>query len=327
MTYLGLVFSCFVYIPFGEDVLGLVHAYIHDDVPYLDSEHTEGIWERDIKKASTRLDNSRLEKQMIGFTVTAQIGNAFTEIGMPFVIRTIVTLVTKRSRPKSKPVGDLTEQAFLQEVRDDVQFRLRYDVFDDYSEMLTQFGYVVIWSCIWPLAPGVFSHFFTSPIYSRNFSVTALLNNWLEAPSDAFKITTHLRRPIPVRTESIGAWLRCLKALTWFGAIINTIIVYLLGNSRPIQGETLLWALVLASLASHAYLVVQHLMAVVLERLFWNKSREEQEMIQCERWAKDVCWDVIAVSSSDEETHEEELSDFWSLDEGLAEIRRGLKEA
>jgi len=28
-----------------------------------------------------------------------------------------------------------------------------YDVFTDYNEMASQFGYVVLWSTIWPLAP------------------------------------------------------------------------------------------------------------------------------------------------------------------------------
>ena len=29
-----------------------------------------------------------------------------------------------------------------------------YSLFVDYSEMVTQFGYVALWSTIWPLAPG-----------------------------------------------------------------------------------------------------------------------------------------------------------------------------
>lgn len=38
----------------------------------------------------------------------------------------------------------------------------------------------------------------------------AFLNNWLEMRSDAFKIMTHSRRPLPKRVESIGAWLDCM---------------------------------------------------------------------------------------------------------------------
>lgn len=56
--------------------------------------------------------------------------------------------------------------------------------------MVTQFGYVALYSTIWPLAP-----------------LMALVNNWLELRSDAFKVTTHTRRPVPVRSDTIGPWL------------------------------------------------------------------------------------------------------------------------
>jgi anoctamin-10 len=59
--------------------------------------------------------------------------------------------------------------------------------------MVTQFGYVALYSTIWPLAPAM-----------------ALSNNWLELRSDAFKMTTHTRRPIPARVDTIGPWLENL---------------------------------------------------------------------------------------------------------------------
>lgn len=41
----------------------------------------------------------------------------------------------------------------------------------------------------------------------------ALLNNWLELRSDAFKISNHVRRPIPTRTDTIGPWLDSLVCI------------------------------------------------------------------------------------------------------------------
>lgn len=74
----------------------------------------------------------------------------------------------------------------------------------------------------------------------------ALLNNWLELRSDAFKITTHVRRPIPTRTDTIGPWLESLVShstvsseyllsdsidfqtfITWLAALTNSALVYL----------------------------------------------------------------------------------------------------
>lgn len=61
----------------------------------------------------------------------------------------------------------------------------------------------------------------------------ALLNNFLELRSDAFKITVHHRRPVPKRTDTIGPWLEALTFLTWLGALTNAALVYLF---HPLKG-------------------------------------------------------------------------------------------
>jgi len=60
--------------------------------------------------------------------------------------------------------------------------------------MVAQFGYIALWSTIWPLAP-----------------LMALLNNILDFPLDAFEIVTHFRHPLRHRTDTIGPWLDCLS--------------------------------------------------------------------------------------------------------------------
>ncbi|KIJ65626.1 hypothetical protein HYDPIDRAFT_88265 [Hydnomerulius pinastri MD-312] len=71
--------------------------------------------------------------------------------------------------------------------------------------MVTQFGYIALWSAIWPPAP-----------------VMALLNNHIEIRLDAFMIAVHTRRPIPVRPGTIGPWLESLWFLTWLSALTNS---------------------------------------------------------------------------------------------------------
>lgn len=58
-------------------------------------------------------------------------------------------------------------------------------------------------------------------------TVMSLVNNFFELRSDAFKITVHNRRPIPARTDTIGAWLDALSFLTWLAALTNSALVYL----------------------------------------------------------------------------------------------------
>jgi anoctamin-10 len=49
--------------------------------------------------------------------------------------------------------GGVAERMFLDRVREEAALA-GYELFHDYSEMVTQFGYVVLWSAIWPLAGG-----------------------------------------------------------------------------------------------------------------------------------------------------------------------------
>jgi hypothetical protein len=41
-------------------------------------------------------------------------------------------------------------------------------------------------------------------------TVMAFLNNWLEMRGDALKIVKHVRRPIPLRTDTVGPWIEVL---------------------------------------------------------------------------------------------------------------------
>jgi anoctamin-10 len=49
--------------------------------------------------------------------------------------------------------GGMAERVFLERVREEAALP-EYELFGDFSEMVTQFGYVVLWSAIWPLAGG-----------------------------------------------------------------------------------------------------------------------------------------------------------------------------
>ena len=147
-------------MPFGREVLGLLHLQLFTfDLMGMTSslagEEGELLWERDLFKASTKLNSTRLQTQMFAFLVTAQLANAFQELGMPYVIRWLrshISPPTKTKRSGDRP--GTQDERLLDRIKEEVSTLLDYDVFDDYCEMVTQFGYIVIWSSIWPLAPG-----------------------------------------------------------------------------------------------------------------------------------------------------------------------------
>jgi hypothetical protein len=59
----------------------------------------------------------------------------------------------------------------------------------------------------------------------------SFVNNFFELRSDAAKICLNNRRPIPVRSETIGPWLEVLGFTAWLAALNNTALVYLFQQS------------------------------------------------------------------------------------------------
>ena len=194
----------------------------------------------------------------------------------------------------------------------------------------------------------------------------SLANNWLELRSDAFKIATHARRPIPSRTDTIGPWLDALTFITWLAALTNSALVYLFrpgdqckpvgsslershdrltmlkaaaGGSGASEGQQLLLAALLIALgASHGYILLRMLVRHALERLLWRGSAEAREAERVETVVKEEYLRSLGVAQvvrSDGGAgadalggdEEEAPSAFWGHDEGLDELSRGTKDA
>lgn len=63
------------------------------------------------------------------------------------------------------------------------------ETYDDYLEMFIQFGYVFLFSSVYPMA-----------------AFWAIFNNILEIRADAFKLCIVNQRPMSKRVKDIGAW-------------------------------------------------------------------------------------------------------------------------
>ena len=269
VSYLGIFLTAFVYVPFGSVI-----------VPYLDVFHlTAGpatTSEKPLDDAvrSFSINPARLRKQVIYFTVTAQIVN--------FALETVVPLVKQRGMKKYKQFQNERqaakegaqatavhrdapdEAAFLERARHQAALPA-YDVADDLREMVVQFGYLALFAVVWPLVPCSF-----------------LVNNWIELRSDAVKITAEMRRPDPLRRDGIGPWLDALGFLAWFGSVTTAALVYMFsgtggqgpdGTPVSIQG----WALLLTIFFSeHLYLLVRWCVRLVIAKVDTEDMRRER---------------------------------------------------
>ena len=161
----------------------------------------------------------------------------------------------------------------------------------------------------------------------------ALVNNYVELRSDAFKVAKNLRRPIPVRTDSIGPWLECLRTLTWIAALMNPALVYMFNpdyhGTIPTAQSILEWTALVALLASHEFLFMRWVVKTIVDRVFWRGSEEQVKSEMVEQQVKDICLKSLKrdpVKTSDFAKHED-TDDFWKQDEGLNEIQKVLKDA
>lgn len=250
-SYLPLFLTAFVYVPFGSLIVPYLDVFQLTARPFATSE-------KQLKAPRTpaqfTINPSRLRKQVIYFSVTAQIVNMVMEVVVPYLKRQgflkfkeIQSSRTKKGdglAPFANAEDPAEEKEFLARVRNEATLAT-YDVQTDLREMVLQYGYLALFSVIWPLVP-----------------VSFLINNWVELRGDAIKIAVESRRPTPERADSIGPWLDALSFLTWLGSITMFALVYLFSNDgvgpdghpSDIKG----WALLLSVFFSeHLYLVAR----------------------------------------------------------------------
>lgn len=119
-------------------------------------------------------------------------------------------------------------------------------------------------------------------------AVSFLINNWIEMRSDAIKICTQMRRPIPSRAESIGPWLDNLGFLAWLGSVTTAALGYMFGSAESTPDGTPSaitgWALLLTILCSeHMYVLARLVVRQALSQLYtghYQKERRERFLVR-----------------------------------------------
>ncbi|KAE8149900.1 calcium-activated chloride channel-domain-containing protein [Aspergillus avenaceus] len=273
-SYLPLFMTAFIYVPFASRI-----------APYLDVFHFTVRPFVSKKDATTTrehfsIDPDRLRKQVIYFTVTAQAVNFAQENIVPIAKQRLLQKYkeykkrqgkaepenndSEEKKPATIPFEDAPDEAqFLKRVRNEAEME-DYDVTDDLREMCIQFGYLALFSPVWPLVP-----------------VSFVINNWVELRSDFFKICMECKRPSPQRADTIGPWLESLGFLSWVGSITSAALVYMFSNGHegPNGEPTSIkgWALLLTiSFCEHIYLAVRYAVRATIAKMEPPNVRNER---------------------------------------------------
>ncbi|KAG1498517.1 hypothetical protein G6F47_006337 [Rhizopus delemar] len=311
--YLSLFITAWIYIPFGDHVL-----------PYL--------VQYNISHDHKTVDFQRLRSQLVYFIVTGQLVGFLTEMVVPYVLNLIkpkAQRITERIMKKEetpsatdlakKEAEDEEEQKFMTKVYNEVALQ-EYNIYLDYAEMVTQFGYVSMFSTVWPLT-----------------ALFCMINNWVELRGDAVKVCKYTRRPIPTRAESIGPWLGNMETLIWFSSITMSSFAYLFHPTTNIHSVyTPIFTLLAILLSEHIYVAirigVQQGIRVLLPNWSeWKVQREEYKLKKV--WLERMVGNHQAFISSGAHSHDaSDLSEglsskIWSnhLDQPNEELQVGVQ--
>jgi anoctamin-10 len=143
-SYLPIFLTAFVYVPFAQIIVPHLDIFQPAVRPFAENEK-----QMTTPKVDFQINPDRLKKQIIYFTVTAQIVNFALEVILPYVKHKVFHKVkevqsdraAKRGEGSASPSAEdhPEEAAFMVQVRNEAELG-KYDVTTDFREMVVQFG-------------------------------------------------------------------------------------------------------------------------------------------------------------------------------------------
>ncbi|KAH3684260.1 hypothetical protein WICPIJ_004763 [Wickerhamomyces pijperi] len=195
--YSALFITILFYIPMGYTF----NAYL----PWIyQNTHKWGI---PINHEFFKINSERLINQYNYFIVTNQVVGFLTENVVPEAIS-----YAKSSIFNDKEAGLLdtaAESKFLASVRSQL-VKPVFDTDAEYRELSVHFGYIILFSSIWPLAP-----------------LISLIFLWVEFRGDLYKLLYQSSKPIPERANKSKPWTGNFKFLVWLGSIVMPLITFM----------------------------------------------------------------------------------------------------
>merc|ERR1711871_242151 len=149
------------------------------------------------------------------FVVRLVVGN-FTEAVLPWVLRKVKARKEQKDAENGALVSDARDSSGYMISPAEEQFALadyqkgagKDGTFEDYAEMIVQFGFASLFVVAFPLAP-----------------LLAAINNHVEIRVDAFKLLHLQKRAEPKGAEDIGTWYNILEIMATCGVITNSLLV------------------------------------------------------------------------------------------------------
>ncbi|XP_069814700.1 anoctamin-10 isoform X2 [Dendropsophus ebraccatus] len=189
-------------------------------------------------------DLKLLRQSLATLLITSQILNQFVEALLPFWMQ---KRQNKQIRKKVKALKVDTEFSLLEQVHLEKEMDAYLGTFDDYLELFLLFGYVSLFSCVYPLA-----------------ALLAVLNNVTELYSDALKMCRVFKRPFAEPSSSIGVWMLAFETMGIIAVVTNCALLGMSPQVNTMFQDNRQDLFLTVTAIEHALLALKFILAFVI---------------------------------------------------------------
>ncbi|KAK7117430.1 hypothetical protein R3I94_022864 [Phoxinus phoxinus] len=186
-------------------------------------------------------DMPLLRKRLASLLIVNQVVNQFTEVVVPFLVDRFLTSADRNLKEDDPEVDHLQAQGSLPAFP---------GLFAEYIELLVQFGYLSLFSCVYPL---------TAPLL--------LLNNLTEIRTDAYKLCKLFNKPFSAPVANMGVWQLAFEVLSFISVMSNCWLLLLSPRVKELTQEAGLSSsqiLVIAIIVEHVLIMVKMILAFMI---------------------------------------------------------------
>ncbi|KAM8967077.1 LOW QUALITY PROTEIN: anoctamin-10 [Pelodytes ibericus] len=189
-------------------------------------------------------DLKLLRQSLATLLITSQILNQFVEALLPYWLQ---KRYNKQIKKKVKTLKVDTEFTLLEQIHLEKQMDAYPGTFDDYLELFLLFGYVSLFSCVYPLA-----------------AVFAVLNNLTEVYSDALKMCRVFKRPFSEPSAGIGVWMLAFETMGIIAVITNCALLGMSPQVNAMFQDSKMDLILTVAAIEHALLALKFILAFVI---------------------------------------------------------------
>lgn len=209
-----------------------------------------------------------LTLQVLTVLLVNQFIGQTREVMLPFLLKKMKSVLFLRTM-----LDGLSPKGNVDEYRDTYKTLPTYErealrvdwpgTFEEYSEMVIQYGYITLFAAVFPLAPFL-----------------ALTNNLVEIRTDALKMLTQHNRPHYAGAQDIGTWYNILDVIGFFAVVTNCLLIgfsyspiYKLANENAFQ------TFAIVVILEHTLLALKLLIAYIIpdvpEKVAHERARSD----------------------------------------------------